>query len=130
MVLKLQIIRDGKLIFEIPLEPRIREDVFSDLLATELRESDIKETVDFFGTFANETRLKMLKRMMLSASRFSDFMREFKLNPKVVNENLKRFKERGIIQKDQRRRYSISPTGFGCIFTLFFALRRIMEELE
>lgn len=128
MVLKLQIVRNGKTILEIPLEePGWRR--LQDLLESEFKEFDRSygSLIRLFETLANETRFRMLREMMRNEKRFSDFMAEMELNPKTVNENLRILRERKLVKKSQHR-YKASPFGVGCFLSVF-ALRKIFDEL-
>ncbi|MFX1487085.1 MAG: ArsR family transcriptional regulator [Promethearchaeota archaeon] len=128
MGLKLQIVRNGRTILEIPLEePGWRR--LQDLLESEFEEFDrsYRSLIRFFETLGNETRFRMLREMMQDEKRFSDFMDEMELNPKTVNENLRILRERKLVKKAHQR-YKASPFGVGCFLSVF-ALRKIIDEL-
>jgi len=92
MKLKLQLVRDGETVFEIPLSldewsKQSLEDEF------EATEESFSKFSKIFTALSHETRLKMMRRLMESDDRtlsFADFMQGLELNPKIVWENSKK----------------------------------------
>lgn len=131
MALKLQLVEDGKVIFEMPLRP---DDWPRDQLEQELErlETNFDSLSSVFDALSHETRLKMIKRLMEETDHsmnFADFMRELDLNPKLVWENTRKLCEGGLLEKVEKGRYRCSE--FGRIeFMMSLALRRLMEVLE
>ena len=107
MKLKWQLVRDGEVIFEIPLSPTnsSREELMSEL---ETFEKHFTKLSKIFNALSNETRLMMMKRLLEQRNRtinFSDFMRDLDLNPKLVWENTRKLREGGLVTKVGRGRY-------------------------
>ena len=132
MKLKLQLIRDGKPILEVPLSPL---DWSKDQLETEFEafEEDFKKYTRIFEALSNQTRIKMMRSLMESENRtmnFADFMRDLDLNPKTVWENSKKLSEGGFITKTGRGKYCCSKLSQSAFLTLGLALRRLLESLE
>lgn len=132
MSLKLQLIKDGKIIFEIPLSPT---DWPKDQLETELTafEEDFQKFSSMFDALSNQTRLKMMRRLVQeenSTMNFADFMRDLDLNPKTVWENSKKLSDGGFLTKTGRGTYSCSEFSQSAFLTLSLALRRLLESLE
>jgi len=131
MALKLQLVKDGKVIFEVPLYP---EDWPRDQLEQELEtlEARFDSLSKIFDALSHETRLRMIKRLMEDRDltmNFADFMRELDLNPKLVWENTRKLCEGGLLEKVEKGRYRCSE--FGQIeIMMSLALRRLMEVLD
>ena len=132
MTLKLQLVRDGKVISEIPLSP-------DDWTRTELEneldsvEEDFNRFSKIFNAFAHETRLKMMSRLMEEEDytvSFADFMRDLHLNPKLVWENTRRLREGGLVEKTGRGQYSCSEFGQRTFMMMNLALRHMLDALE
>jgi DNA-binding transcriptional ArsR family regulator len=132
MSLKLKLVKDGKTIFEIPLSPT---DWPKDQLETELAafEEDFQKFSSMFDALSNQTRLKMMRRLVQeenSTMNFADFMRDLDLNPKTVWENSKKLSDGGFLTKTGRGTYSCSEFSQSAFLTLSLALRRLLESLE
>ena len=132
MSLKLKLVKDGKTIFEIPLSPT---DWPKDQLETELAafEEDFQKFSNMFDALSNQTRLKMMRRLVQeenSTMNFADFMRDLDLNPKTVWENSKKLSDGGFLTKTGRGTYTCSQFGQTTFLTLSLALRRLLESLE
>jgi len=135
MKLKIQLVRDGEILFEIPLSCM---DWSRNRLENEFNaiEEDFQRFSKIFDALAHETRLRMMKRVMEEEDRtisFSDFMRDLNLNPKLVWENVRKLKEGGLLEKVGRGRYHCSEFGESSFMMMSFALgrlRKVLEELE
>ena len=132
MTLKLQLVRYGKIILEMPLSPM---DWSKDQLETEFKafENDLERFSSMFGALSNQTRLKMMRRLVEeedSTMNFADFMRDLDLNPKTVWENSKKLSDGGFLTKTGRGTYTCSQFGQTTFLTLSLALRRLLESLE
>jgi DNA-binding transcriptional ArsR family regulator len=132
MKLKLQLLRDGEIIFEMPLSFM---DWSRDELDNELDgfEEHFQRISKFFTALSNETRLMMMKRLIEEKNRtinFSDFMRDLDLNPKLVWENTRKLTEGGLLTKVGRGRYRCSEFGESGFIIISLVLRRLIEALE
>ena len=132
MTLKLQLVRDGKMILEVPLSPM---DWPKDQLETEFKafEEDFERFSNMFVALSNQTRLKMMIRLVEEEDRtmnFADFMKDLDLNPKTVWENSRKLSDGGFITKTGRGTYHCSEFGQSAFLTLSLALRRLLASLE
>jgi len=131
MALKLQLVRNGKIILDIPLYPK---DWSKDQLEQELEalETSFDRLTKTFDALSHTTRLRMLKQLMEESDltmNFADFVRELDLNPKLVWENTRKLREGGLLEKIEKGRYRCSE--FGRIeLMMSLALRRLMKEFE
>ena len=131
MKLKWQLVRDGEVIFEIPLSPTdtSREAFINELDAFE---EHFQRLSKIFHTLSNETRL-MMKQLIEKRSHilsFSDFMRNLDLNPKLVWENTRKLSEGGLLEKIDRGRYRCSDLGETGFIIVSLALRRLIEAQD
>jgi len=132
MKLRLQLVRDGEVLFEIPLSPTDwpREQLEDELDAFE---TDFQRFSKIFVALSHKTRWMMMKRLMEEEDHtinFADFMRDLNLNPKIVWENAKKLREGGFLEKVERGRYRCSEVGQRGFILISFALRHLMEALE
>ena len=132
MTLKLQLVRDGEVLFEIPLSPANwpREQLQNELRAFE---EDFQRFSKIFDVLSHKTRFGMMKRLMEeedSTMNFADFMRDLDLNPKIVWENARKLREGGFLEKVSRGRYRCSDVGQRGFIMMSLALRYLMETLE
>ena len=132
MTLKLQLVRDGKIILEVPLSPT---DWPKDQLEQEFKEfeEDFQRISSMFDALSNQTRLKMMRRLVEeedSTLNFADFMKDLDLNPKTVWENSKKLSDGGFLTKTGRGTYQCSEFGQSAFMTLSLALRRLLDSLE
>ena len=132
MTLKLQLVRDGKVILEVPLSPT---DWPKDQLESEFKafEDDFQRFSSIFDALSNQTRLRMMRRLVLeetSTMNFADFMKDLDLNPKTVWENSRKLSDGGFLTKTGRGTYHCSEFGQSAFLTLSLALRRLLESLE
>ena len=132
MTLRLQLVRDGKIILEVPLSIM---DWPKDQLETEFKafEEDFERFSNMFVALSNQTRLKMMIRLVEEEDRtmnFADFMKDLDLNPKTVWENSRKLSDGGFITKTGRGTYHCSEFGQSAFLTLSLALRRLLASLE
>jgi DNA-binding transcriptional ArsR family regulator len=130
--LKLQLVRDGEIVFEVPLSPA---DWPHDELENEFKntEQSFQRLSKMFDALSHETRLKMMQHLMEEESQtmsFADFMRDLSLNPKTVWENSRKLSEGGFLEKTGRGQYSCSEFGQNAFIMMSLALRRLIESLE
>ena len=132
MPLKLQLVRDGKIILEVPLSPM---DWPKDQIEEEFSafEDDYERLSNMFSALANQTRLRMMKRLIEnedSTMNFADFMKELDLNPKTVWENSRKLSDGGFLTKTGRGTYQCSEFGQSAFLTLSLVLRRLLESMD
>ncbi len=132
MTLRLQLVRDGKMILDVPLSLM---DWPKDQLETEFKafEEDFERFSNMFVALSNQTRLKMMIRLVEEEDRtmnFAAFMKDLDLNPKTVWENSRKLSDGGFITKTGRGTYHCSEFGQSAFLTLSLALRRLLASLE
>jgi len=132
MKLKIQLVQDGKILFELPLSPTDwpRKQLKNEL---EAFEDDFQRFSKIFDALSHETRLRMMKRLMEEEDRtmnFADFMRDLDLNPKTVWENTRKLTEGGLVEKVDRGRYRCSEVGQTEFMLFNFVLRHLVDTLE
>ena len=132
MTLRLQLVRDGKLVLDVPLSLM---DWPKDQLETEFKafEEDFERFSNMFVALSNQTRLKMMIRLVEEEDRtmnFADFMKDLDLNPKTVWENSRKLSDGGFITKTGRGTYHCSEFGQSAFLTLSLVLRRLLASLE
>ncbi len=131
-MLKLQIVENGKILFEMPLS---LTDWPKEQLESELHsfESEFERFSSIFTALSNETRLMMMKQLVEKEDRtvnFTEFMRHLDLNPKLVRDNARKLSEGGLLEKTGRGRYRCSDFGESSFIIAGLALRRLIESLD
>lgn len=86
MTLKLQLVQDGKILFEMSLSPT---DWPKGTLENEFKatESSFEQFSRIFDALSHETRFRMMRCLVEEQDRtmsFADFMKDLDLNPKIV----------------------------------------------
>ncbi|UCH31865.1 MAG: winged helix-turn-helix transcriptional regulator [Candidatus Bathyarchaeota archaeon] len=132
MKLKLQLVRNGEIFFEIPLSMTdwSREQLEDEM---EAFDADCQRLSKVFDALAHETRLRMMKRLMQEEDRtmkFVDFMKDLDLNPKIVWENARKLRDGGFLEKVERGRYRCSNVGHSGFILMSLVLRHLVEALE
>lgn len=132
MKLTLQLVRNGDVLFEIPLSPT---DWPREELADELRafEGDCQRMSKMYDALSHETRLRMMKMVVMEQNRaisFADFMKDLDLNPKTVWENARKLRDGGFLEKVERGRYRCSNLGQSSFILISLVLRHLMKTLE
>jgi DNA-binding transcriptional ArsR family regulator len=132
MSLKFQLVRNGKIILEVPLSPMDwpKEQLEQEFIAFE---DDFQRFSSIFDALSNQTRLKMMRKLVEdedSTMNFADFMKELDLNPKTVWENSKKLSDGGFLIKTGRGKYRCSESGQSAFLALSLALRRLLDYLD
>ena len=132
MTLKLQLVENGRVIVQIPLSPTdwSREELVNDLNAFE---ENFQRYMKLFSALSNETRLRMMKRLIARQKRtvtFTEFMQDLDLNPKLVWENTRKLREGGLLVKIGRNGYRCSAFGETSYMMISLAFRRLLKALE
>ena len=132
MKVRLQLVQDGKIMFDMPLSPTDwpKQELEDEFKAAE---EDFQRFSKIFDALSHETRLRMMRRVVEEEDHtmsFADFMKDLDLNPKIVWENSKKLEEGGLLEKTSRGKYSCSELGETAFMMMSLALRRLMETLE
>jgi DNA-binding transcriptional ArsR family regulator len=132
MKLKLQLLKNGDTVFEMPLSidewPR-------DRLENELAsfEQEVAKFAQLFDALSHETRLRMMTHLFededLTLS-FAEFMRDLDLNPKIVWESTRKLWEGGLLTKSLNGKYRCTDLGVAEFLMLSLALRRLLKTIN
>jgi len=130
--LKLQLVRDGCVIFEFPISVT---EWSKELLENELEsiEEDFQRFSKIFDALSNETRIRMMMKMLMeedASIRFADLMQDLGLNPKIVWENLGRLSQCGFLEKTGRGKYRCSEFGQRAFMLMSLAMRRLLKIID
>ena len=130
--LKLQLVRNGHVIFEIPMS--IKE-WSREMLENEMNsiEEDFQRFSKIFDALSNETRLRMMRQFLMeedASVRFADLMQDLDLNPKIVWENLGKLSQCGFLEKTGRGKYRCSEFGQRAFMLMSLAMRRLLEIIK
>jgi len=132
MRLKLLLVRDHEVLYEIPLSA---DDWPRDRLETELDalETDFDRFSKFFDALSNRNRLVMMKRLFEDDDLtlgFADFIRDLGLNPKIVWEGTRKLRRGGLLEKSQNGKYRCSEISQAEFLMVSLALRHLFRVLE
>jgi len=132
MGLKLQLVKDGHVIFEVPMSITewSRETLENEMNSIE---EDFQRFSRIFDVLSNETRIRMMRRFLTGKNasvRFADLMQELDLNPKIVWENLGKLSQCGFLEKTGRGQYRCSEFGQRAFMLMSLAMRRLLEIIE
>lgn len=132
MGLKLQLVKDEQVIFEIPLSDK---DWAEGSLRDELGiiEEELQRFSEIFEALSNETRIRMMRRFLSeedASLRFADLMQDLNLNPKIVWENLGKLSRCGFLEKTGRGRYRCSEYGQRAFMLMSLAIKLLMEMMD
>lgn len=132
MRLRLQLVRDGVTILEVPLSPADwpREELENEFKNAE---ESFEQLSKIFDALSHETRLRMMQHLVEDENQtmsFADFMRDLSLNPKIVWENSRKLSEGGFLEKTSRGQYSCSEFGENAFMMMSLVLRRLIESLK
>ena len=132
MTLKLQLVKNHEVLFEIPLsiEHWARDRLQNELVSFE-REFD--RFSKLFHALAHENRLRMMTRLFEEDDLtlgFADFMKDLSLNPKIVWESTKKLQESGLLTKSDDGKYRCPEHGQAEFLMVSLALRRMLQILR
>jgi len=131
MGLKMQLLRDGRVIFETSLDI---EDSQPDLVSRELEEMkhDLKSLSQIHNVLSNETRMRMMIEMVRTLDRrFAELVDDLDVNQKIVRDSLRQMMDMDMVERVEwhPRNVHYVPSRLG--FASFMAcamMRRIMDE--
>ncbi len=132
MSLKLLLVRNNKILMEMPLSA---EAWSRDRLHRELTsfEDEFERFTKLFDALSHQTRLRMVKRLFEEEDNtlgFTDFIKELGLNPKIVWQNTKKLCDGGLLEKGENGRYGFSTTGKAEFLMVSLVLRHIRDMFE
>jgi DNA-binding transcriptional ArsR family regulator len=132
MKLRLLLLSDGKVLFDVPLSIN---DWPKERLENELTsfEEEFDKFSRLFDALSHETRLRMMTRLFEEEDRkigFGDFMKDLDLNPKIVWESTKKLRDSGLLVKSEDGKYRCSEHGEAQFLMLSLALRRLLQAMQ
>lgn len=132
MKLRLLLVSDGKVLFEVPLAMK---DWPKERLENELTsfEEEFDKFSRLFDALSHETRLRMMKLLFEDEDRkigFGDFMKDLDLNPKIVWESTKKLRDSGLLIKSEDGKYCCSERGEAQFLMVSLALRRLLQVMQ
>jgi len=131
-VLRLMLVEDGRVLFEVPLSARgwDREDLRQEFNGLE---QDIERFSRLFKVLSNAGRVRMMSTLLEELGRpmaFTDLMQELQMNPKIIWDSTRRLRRTGLIEKDDEGRYRPTDGGEAQFLMIGVALRRLLRILE
>ena len=131
-MLKLMLVEDEKVLWEIPLNAR-QWDRRSLSREFEEMEGEMARFESLFNALANQGRMRMMRSFFDTTDRsmgFTELMNELGMNPKIVSDSTKRLRRSGFIEKDDEGRYRTTRNGEAQFLMMSVAMRRMLEILE
>jgi DNA-binding HxlR family transcriptional regulator len=133
MGLKIQLIKDGKVVLDLPLSI---DEWQPESLQRELQslEEDIQRIQTIHDVLSNETRIRILCELVRTLDcRFSELMADLGANQKIVSDGLRRMTKMYLVKRVEKHprdvHYNPSPLGFASLATCLI-MRRILDEIE
>lgn len=132
MKLKLQLVNDGEIIWEIPLSISewVKEDLEAEIDGIKRR---LDSYSDIFEALKNQNRMRMLCSLIEDKNHtlnFTDFMEKFSMNPKLVRENVLKLRYVGLIDKPGRGEYRLTKKGQFCFMMINLTLKKILNSID
>ena len=131
-MLKLILVEDDKVLWEIPLNAR-QWDRRSLSREFDEMEGEMARFESLFNALANRGRMRMMRSFFRTTDRsmgFTELMNELGMNPKIVSDSTKRLRRSGFIEKDDEGRYRTTRNGEAQFLMMSVAMRRMLEILE
>jgi DNA-binding transcriptional ArsR family regulator len=131
MTIKLQLVRDDRIICEVPLSMGDwrRRDLEDEIDEMRRGLQGFSRVMDALG---NANRVRMVAHLFEDEDftlSFKDFIEELGLNPKLVREHTSRLREAGFLDMPERGKYRLSPIGRIRFLAAGPAMMRILREL-
>jgi len=133
MGLKLQLVKDDRILFEMPLgidewDRRELEEEIDEF------EEEINNVEELHDLYSNKTRIKMLCEITRNLDpRFTDLMEELDTNQKVIYDSLRKMMKNDLVERVERHprnvHYRLSQLGFASIL-MCAATQRVMDIIE
>ena len=131
-MLKLMLVEDDNVLWEIPLNAR-QWDRRSLSREFEEMEGEMARFESLFNALANRGRMRMMRSFFDTTDRsmgFTELMNELGMNPKIVSDSTKRLRRSGLIEKDDEGRYRTTRNGEAQFLMMSVAMRRMLEILD
>jgi predicted transcriptional regulator len=127
MGIELQLVKDGRVLFRLPVRA-MGEEVEE---AVELDEEEIERLAELYSIAANQKRLRvMLELMKRGEMSFSEILR-IAMNPKLVQDCMEPMVREGlVIHKGRGSGYRPSERGAAFAITMTAGFAKLLEVLE
>lgn len=128
------------LLYPFSIDPTIIGEKFQDAIESEKfvikrvcwlnsgLEEAFKEAIDLLDLLSNETRVRMLLRLLDSPCEKKHYRAE--INPKLVYENLASFLTHGLVHEGPDKLYELSPLGGRLLAEYLTFLEKVKRALE
>jgi len=131
-MLKLMLVDDDKIIWEIPLQARQwdRRKLRKEL---DNMEQENQKFEKLFNAMANRSRMRMMRTIVYQNEvpiGFTELMNRLDMNPKIVSESTKRLRITGLIEKNKDGKYKPTRQGEAQFLMMNIAMKRMLEFLE
>jgi predicted transcriptional regulator len=131
-MLKLRLVDDEKILWEIPLEAE-QWDKRNLRREFDEMEQEIQRFESLFNAMANRSRMRMMRTFFVNSESpmaFTELMRILDLNPKIVSDSTKRLSRSGLIEKNREGKYRPTRQGEAQFLMMSVAMKRMLEFLE
>jgi len=131
-MLKLMLVDDDKIIWEIPLQAgqwdrrKLRKELDN-------MEQENQRFEKLFNAMANRNRMRMMRTIVYQNEvpiGFTELMNRLDMNPKIVSESTKRLRITGLIEKNIEGKYKPTRQGEAQFLMMNIAMKRMLEFLE
>ena len=131
-MLKLMLVDDDKIIWEIPLQAgqwdrrKLRRELDN-------MEQENQRFEKLFNAMASRSRMRMMRTIVYQNEApigFTELMNRLDMNPKIVSESTKRLRITGLIEKNKEGKYKPTRQGEAQFLMMNIAMKRMLEFLE
>ena len=127
MTTELQLVRDGKVLYKIPIGSLEETD---ERLLTGVDDEDLERLADLYSIAANEGRLRMMLELARKREvRFSDLLR-VSTNPKLVRSCMDEMEEAGLAEHEMWGKYRQTERRAGLVVFMTAGLAKVLDALE
>lgn len=124
---ELQLVRDGRVLYRIPIQSYEEAE---DGLLVDVDEEDLGRLSEIYSIAANEGRLRMMLELARRREmRFSDLLK-LSTNPKLVKTCVDEMAHAGLLEHEERGAYRPSETGSALAIAMTVGLSKLLEALE
>ncbi len=128
MVLELRLVKDGKILFKVPMEGSI---AVSGLYASQMDDKDIERLVGLHSLAANEKRVRIMLEMMKKGEMSFTELLGTAVNPKLVKDCMEPMMREGmVIHEGRGSGYRPSEAGVALAMTMTAGLSKLLDYLE
>jgi predicted transcriptional regulator len=131
-MLKLMLVDDDKILWEIPLQAQQwdKKTLINELDKLELENHRFE---NLYNAMANRNRMRMMRTLLFQNEDpmgFTELMNILEMNPKIVSDSTKRLRRTGLIEKNNEGKYRSTRQGEAQFLLMSIAMKRMFEFLE